>query len=92
MQIIGIPLTVELISALFTRLGFDFTVLTAASEPIFEVTPPSYRFDIEIEEDLIEELARLYGFEHIPDLPPRGLMVMPANPEKLQSIHALRHR
>ncbi len=92
MQIIGIPLTVDLVSEIFTRLGFDFTVQSAASDTIFEVTPPSYRFDIEIEEDLIEELARLYGFEHIPDLPPRGLMVMPANPEKLQNIHALRHR
>ena len=38
----------------------------------FAVTPPSYRFDIEIEEDLIEEVARIYGFENIPALPPRG--------------------
>ncbi len=30
------------------------------------VTPPSYRFDLEIEEDLIEEVARIYGFERIP--------------------------
>jgi hypothetical protein len=34
------------------------------------VTAPSYRFDIEIEEDLIEEVARVYGFENIPALPP----------------------
>ena len=34
------------------------------------VTPPSYRFDIEIEEDLIEEVARVYGFERIPAEPP----------------------
>jgi phenylalanyl-tRNA synthetase beta chain len=34
------------------------------------VTPPSYRFDINIEEDLIEELARLYGLENLPLNPP----------------------
>lgn len=38
--------------------------------------PPSYRFDIEIEEDLIEEVARLYGFENIPDHPPTAALKM----------------
>ncbi|MCE7506179.1 phenylalanine--tRNA ligase subunit beta [Polynucleobacter sp. IMCC30063] len=92
MQIIGIPLTVEVVSDVFTRLGFEFTSTGSAAETIFQVMPPSYRFDLEIEEDLIEEVARLYGFEHIPDLPPRGLLAMRATPEKLQSIHLLRHR
>jgi phenylalanyl-tRNA synthetase beta chain len=40
------------------------------------VTPPSFRFDIEIEEDLIEEVARLHGYEAIPALPPKGAMAM----------------
>ncbi|MFM7908205.1 MAG: hypothetical protein ACKPA9_24530, partial [Microcystis sp.] len=35
------------------------------------VTPPSFRFDLEIEEDLIEEVARIHGFERIPAHPPR---------------------
>ena len=30
------------------------------------MTPPSYRFDIAIEEDLIEELARIHGYDRIP--------------------------
>ena len=34
------------------------------------MTPPSYRFDIAIEEDLIEEVARMVGYEHLPDTPP----------------------
>ena len=38
----------------------------------FVVTPPSYRFDLEIEEDLIEEVARVYGFENIPAQPTAG--------------------
>jgi phenylalanyl-tRNA synthetase beta chain len=34
------------------------------------VSPPSYRFDIAIEEDLIEEIIRLYGYDNIPAIPP----------------------
>jgi phenylalanyl-tRNA synthetase beta chain len=37
------------------------------SAPAWSVTPPSWRFDISIEEDLIEEVARLYGFDNIPE-------------------------
>ena len=33
----------------------------------FRVTSPSFRFDIEIEADLIEEIGRVYGYENIPD-------------------------
>ena len=36
----------------------------------YSVTPPSYRFDLAIEADLIEELARLHGYDNIPALPP----------------------
>jgi hypothetical protein len=41
--------------------------LTSAEEWL--VTPPPWRFDIRIEEDLIEEVARLFGFDNIPELP-----------------------
>lgn len=37
---------------------------------VFQVTPPSYRFDLAIEEDLIEEIARLHGYDHIPAIAP----------------------
>ena len=37
---------------------------------MISVTPPAYRFDIEIEADLIEEVARLYGYENVPERPP----------------------
>ena len=40
------------------------------------MTPPSWRFDIEIEEDLIEEIARLHGYDNIPSPAPRGNMSM----------------
>ncbi len=46
---------------------------------VFEVTPPSHRFDLAIEEDLIEEIVRLHGYENIPALAPRAsLRLLPA--------------
>jgi phenylalanyl-tRNA synthetase beta chain len=58
----------------------------------FNVTPPSYRFDLNIEEDLIEEVARIYGFERIPDVPPVAPALMRVEPESYTGPHALRAR
>ncbi len=79
--VLGITLEQDVVATLLTQLGFDFTV--ANSE--FIVTPPSFRFDIEIEEDLIEEVARLHGYDHIPATPPVACLNMLAAPET--SIH-----
>ncbi len=48
-------------ASVFTRLGLPFK----QEKERFVVTPPSFRFDLEIEEDLIEEVARVHGFERI---------------------------
>jgi len=40
------------------------------------VDAPSYRFDIEIEEDLIEEVARLYGYQNLTEIPPLARVAM----------------
>ncbi len=88
MKVIGIPLTNEIVSDVFKRLGFEFK----QANDVFIVTPPSYRFDIEIEEDLIEEVARMYGFENIPDVPPVATLKMSAKAEAKRGIHLLRQR
>jgi phenylalanyl-tRNA synthetase beta chain len=59
---------------------------------VFAVTPPSYRFDIEIEEDLIEEIARVWGFENIPALPPVAENAMRIAPENRRSLFAIRRQ
>ena len=87
-KVIGIPLTTEVVSDVFKRLGFDFK----QEGEVFIVNPPSYRFDIEIEEDLIEEVARMYGFENIPDTPPVATLKMTAKAEAKRDIHLLRQR
>jgi phenylalanyl-tRNA synthetase beta chain len=87
-KVIGIPLTTEVVSDVFKRLGFEFKL----DSDVFIVMPPSYRFDIEIEEDLIEEVARMYGFENIPDQAPLGLLKMSVNSEAKRGIHLVRQR
>jgi phenylalanyl-tRNA synthetase beta chain len=76
---------------IFTRLALAH-VREGAQNEAFVVTPPSFRFDIEIEEDLVEEVARVHGFERIPARPPRAPAVMRAQPEAYRSPHALRQR
>lgn len=87
-KVIGISFSDAQIADIFTRLGLTFT-----NEPgLFLVTPPSFRFDIEIEVDLIEEIARVYGFDHIPALPPIAAHAMAIHPENTRSLFAIRHQ
>jgi phenylalanyl-tRNA synthetase beta chain len=87
-RVIGVPLSDSQIADIFTRLGLAFT----QESGVFSVTPPSYRFDIEIEEDLIEEIARVYGFENIPALPPVAPNAMYIAPENQRSLFAIRRQ
>lgn len=87
-KIIGVPLTDVQIADIFTRLAFQFT-----QEPgLFSVTPPSFRFDLEIEEDLIEEVVRVFGFENIPALPPVAENRMLVKPESQRDLFTLRRQ
>lgn len=85
-KVIGVEITDEMVSDIFKRLGLSFDYQPG----LFSVTPPSYRFDIEIEEDLIEEVARVYGFENIPALPPVAAHAMRIAPENTRSLFAIR--
>jgi len=87
-KVIGIPITEKEIGVAFRRLGLRFVHKAG----VFTVTPPSFRFDLAIEEDLIEEVARVHGFERIPALPPRAAAAMSAAPEARRSLHELRER
>ncbi len=76
-RVLGIALTADCVAGMFERL--NLTVARDGED--FVVTPPSYRFDLEIEEDLIEEIARLHGYDNIPSVPPRGPISMLPRPE-----------
>jgi phenylalanyl-tRNA synthetase beta chain len=90
-KIIGVPVPAAEMADIFTRLGLAH-VRDGAQGEAFVVTPPSFRFDIEIEEDLVEEVARVHGFDRIPAQPPRAPAVMRALPEAYRSPHVLRQR
>ena len=91
-KVIGVPVPADEIADIFHRLGFDSAREGAGASEVFVVTPPSFRFDIGIEEDLIEEVARVHGFERIPAHPPAAPAVMRAEPERRRSLHALRQQ
>jgi phenylalanyl-tRNA synthetase beta chain len=66
-HVLGAKVDAAVVEDLLTRIGMTL----APGEGSWGVTPPSWRFDIRIEEDLIEEVARLYGFERIAALDAR---------------------
>ncbi|MBU0752968.1 MAG: phenylalanine--tRNA ligase subunit beta [Gammaproteobacteria bacterium] len=74
-KVLGIALTPTQIESLLSGLGLA-CVRDQDGDGDFIVTPPSRRFDIAIEEDLIEELARLHGYDNIPAPPPKAHMAM----------------
>jgi len=86
-KIIGMPLAAEEMQKSFERLALP----SKRDGDAFVVTPPSYRFDLAIEEDLIEEVARIYGFERIAAHPPRTAASFLKVPQK-RSLHELRER
>jgi phenylalanyl-tRNA synthetase beta chain len=85
-RLLGIKLDGVQVSAILRRLRFEFSV----AEGEFRVTPPSYRFDIAIEEDLIEELARIHGYDRIPAKLPAAPPTMLPIPEAKRDIAAIR--
>ena len=85
-QVLGLTLGAERIAGLFTGLALSFE----RQGDDFLVTPPSWRFDMEIEEDLIEEVARLYGYDNIPSVAPRGPLKMLVQPEARRPAYRVR--
>jgi len=85
-RVLGVALPAETLASLFGRLGLPFT----REGEDFLVTPPSYRFDLEIEEDLIEEIARLHGYDNIPAPAPRGPLSMLPQGEGQRPVQRVR--
>lgn len=87
-QVIGMPLTVSQCEGALTRLGLPVSV----QGEVLTVTPPAYRFDLQIEEDLIEEVVRVVGYDHLPDTPPKAPITARLRPEAQRAPYAVRHR
>lgn len=85
-KVIGMPLTLMQCVDALTRLGLPLT----EGKGVVTVTPPSYRFDLQIEEDLIEEVARMVGYNHLPHTPPLAPITAKIRTEAERSPFAVR--
>jgi phenylalanyl-tRNA synthetase beta chain len=86
-KVIGMPLTQEQCVDALTRLGLS---VNAAPGGVLTVKPPSYRFDITIEEDLIEEVTRIVGYDKLPTTAPLAPITAKLPPESRRSRFAVR--
>ena len=86
-QVIGMPLTQAQCADVFRRLGLAFSEAPGS----ITVTPPAYRFDLCIEEDLIEEVARIVGYQQLPDHAPLAPVVPRVRSATRRGAFALRH-
>jgi phenylalanyl-tRNA synthetase beta chain len=85
-KIIGMPLSQAQCVDALARLGLSLT----QEEGVITVAPPSYRFDLQIEEDLIEEVARMVGYNNLPNTPPLAPITARIRPEAQRSAFAVR--
>jgi phenylalanyl-tRNA synthetase beta chain len=86
-KVIGMPVTEAECASVFERLGFAFTRPRAGE---LLVAPPSWRFDLALEEDLIEEVIRVLGYERLPEVPPVAPVTARPDPEGRRTWHAVR--
>ena len=87
-RLLGIAVPARAMEGIFDRLE----LVHARSGDDFLVTPPSYRFDLAIEEDFVEEIARLHGYDAIPAVPAAHVQTMLPDPERALAPLALKRR
>lgn len=86
-RVIGYHIADEKVTDILTRLGLD----VAFANDSWTATVPSYRFDISIEEDLIEEVARVFGYNNIPNVAPTAALKMTDHQEARLPVSRLRN-
>jgi len=84
-RVLGITIEADQVEDQLTRLGLK----VEANDEGWQVTAPSFRFDIEIEVDLIEELGRLYGYDKLPETRPQGTVLTTNISEHTLATHRL---
>ncbi|URL59466.1 phenylalanine--tRNA ligase subunit beta [Luteibacter flocculans] len=85
-RVLGIDVAASEVARIFVALGMGVVEVADG----WRITPPTSRFDIEREEDLIEEVARIHGYERIPTHVPAGEIALRAEPEARLTEMALR--
>ncbi|MGB1199818.1 MAG: phenylalanine--tRNA ligase subunit beta, partial [Thalassotalea sp.] len=83
---IGHHINDDNVNEILTRLGFEVSFI----ENTWTVTVPAYRFDISIEVDLIEEVARIFGYNNIPNVSPKATLAMREQKEAILPLTQMR--
>ncbi len=86
-RLLGVAIEDETITSSLRRLGMSLS----ACEDGWMVTPPSWRFDVSIEADLIEEVGRIYGYDNIPQTHGHLPLTMHLPPEAGFSLERARN-
>jgi phenylalanyl-tRNA synthetase beta chain len=87
-KLLGVALSPAIVENVLTRLALPHR----REGDDFVVTPPSYRFDLVVEEDLVEEIARIHGFDRIPAVPSAHVQHMLGAPETRRPLPLLMRR
>ena len=85
-RLIGISIDSERVYKILTQLGCVVSETAAG----WSALAPTYRFDMKIEEDLIEEVARVFGYNNIPNIAPQAALTMPAHNESRLKLSKIR--
>ncbi|WP_159564250.1 phenylalanine--tRNA ligase subunit beta [Budvicia diplopodorum] len=85
-RLVGHVIPDEQVTDILTRLGCNVTY----NGDSWTAVAPSWRFDMAIEEDLIEEIIRVYGYNSVPDVPLRADLVMTAHREATLSLRRVK--
>jgi len=83
---LGVEVADATVEKIFKDLGFDISTNDAG----WSLTAPTYRFDMAIEMDLIEEIGRVYGYNNLPETPVLAPMTLNELPESEQSLNTLK--
>ncbi|KGJ98725.1 phenylalanine--tRNA ligase subunit beta [Thalassotalea sp. ND16A] len=86
-SLIGIHIETETVTEILTRLGLTVKF----NDDVWTTTVPAYRFDIKIEEDLTEEVARVFGYNNIPNVSPMAKLSMRQHNEAKLTIAKFRN-
>ncbi len=86
-QYLAVSIDKDLVTDILTRLGLEMLEVT---DEAWTTKAPSHRFDIAIEADLIEEVARIYGYDNLPSSMPQAAVNFTPQSESKTPIQALR--
>ena len=87
-QQLGVAIAPAVIDDMLVRLGLSQVERNSIGSTW---VAPSWRFDLEIEQDLVEEVARIYGYNNLPTSTPSMALELQADPETVQGLPAFRN-